>query len=166
MTLNLNPIDQLDPIVIVFTAIAFVLTLFALRKVFVLPYLAVMDAREQMFAEADGRASETEAALEAARVESGQAVAAATVEAEQMLADARDHADAYRRERLDTATRAASQRLERGRAEIAEARANELAQVRQQAVDCVGIACAHLLGEADPKVVETAVDRLMARRMH
>jgi len=166
VTLNLNPIDQLDPVVIVFTAIAFVATLFALRKVFVLPYLAVIDTRERMFAEADRRAAETQGALDAARDESAAAVAAATAEAEQMLSDARERADAYRRERLETATRAASQRLERGRAVIAEARANELAQVRQQAVDCVGIACTHLLGEADPKVVEAAVDRLMARRMH
>lgn len=164
--MNLNPIDQLDPVVILVTAVVFVLTLFALRKVFVLPYLAVMDARERLFDDTDERAAETERALASARIESEQSVATATAEAAQLLTDARDRADAYRRERLDTATRAASQRLERGRAEIAEARANELAQVRQQAVDCVGIACTHLLGESDTKAVETAVDRLMARRMH
>ena len=85
--------------------------------------------------------------------------------AEQVRFEARERADEYRRERIDTATREAAARLEAGRAEIAAARAAQTERLREQVVDCVGLACERLLGEPDPDAIDAAVDRLMARRV-
>ena len=51
--LNLNPLTQIDPIVIMAIIVVFVATYFALRHFFVYPYLAVMEERERLFEVAD-----------------------------------------------------------------------------------------------------------------
>ncbi|NTU71870.1 MAG: hypothetical protein HGB10_08655 [Coriobacteriia bacterium] len=51
--LNLNPIDQINPIVIVAVMLIVVATYFALRRVYVMPYLRVMEERERFFESAD-----------------------------------------------------------------------------------------------------------------
>jgi len=164
--LNLNPLSQIDPIVIIAVAVIFIATYVALRKVFVLPYLAVMEQRERLLGEADEQIRQAEELLRAADLDAETALTQAAQSAEELRAQARERADEYRRAKVDEATRAASERLERGRAEIAAARDTELAQLRGQAIECVGIACTQLVGAPDREAIEAAVDRLMARRVH
>jgi F-type H+-transporting ATPase subunit b len=166
MELSLNPLDQIDPIVIGATVAIFALTYFTLRRVFVLPYLRVMEQRERMFEEADERADEEDRATGEAEQQAKAKVAEAREAADELLGEAAQQADAYKTERLQSATTTASERLEQGRAEIAQARESELARLREEAVDCVGKACDRLLGESDPAAAEVAVDRLLSRRVH
>jgi F0F1-type ATP synthase membrane subunit b/b' len=65
---------------------------------------------------------------------------------------------------MSTMTQAASERLEKGRTEIAQEREAEIDRLRAEASECVGLACGRLLGEIDQAAVEGAVDQLMARR--
>ena len=47
--LNLNPLTSIQPITIVLIILIFMATYFALRRVFVFPFLAVMEERERLF---------------------------------------------------------------------------------------------------------------------
>jgi F0F1-type ATP synthase membrane subunit b/b' len=162
--MNLNPLSQIDPIVIVSIMVLMLATYFALRKVFVVPYITVMDKRQQLFDAADEEQLAAQDVVRQADYECERALSDAAQAAEQIRSETRDRAERYRRERVDEATASSSERLERGRAGIEEERATEVAALRSQAIDCVGLACGQLLGKADNEVVEAAVDRLMSRR--
>ena len=53
--LNLNPLSQIDPVVILVVAVIMIVLYLLLRRFFVLPYLEVMEAREELFAVARER---------------------------------------------------------------------------------------------------------------
>lgn len=163
--MDLNPLNQLDPVVIFGVIGIFVVTFVALRRVYVAPYVAVMQEREALFDEADARAAEaakvrSEAAAEAASVRDS-----AREEAERLVAEATERAERYRQERARAGADAAAARLEEGRAQIARAREIELERLRAQATECVGLACERLLGTSERADIEAAVDRLLDRRL-
>jgi len=162
--LNLNPISQIDPLVIVAVMLIMLGTYFVLRRVFVMPYLRVMDERQQLFAVADSQHLQAEDVVRQADYESERALAEAAQAAEQLRAEARERSEAYHRERVEQATATASERLERGRADIATEKSIEVEALRSQAIDCVDLACGQLLGGATDEVVQASVDRLLARR--
>ena len=166
--INLNPLSQqqFDPVVMIAVIIIFAITLLVLRRVFVMPFVRVMEQRDEYLEVADAQVAEADSVVRDADFDAERALAEAAQAAEELRAHAREGAEASRRERIAEATRLASERLERGRAEIAAARANEVSALRSQAVDCVGVACVQLLGaESDGAAIEAAVDRLMARRI-
>ena len=165
--LNLNPLSssQIDPIVMIAIVVIFIATYFALRRVFVLPYLAVMEQRERLFEHSDEMLDRADSIERQAAEDAEAAVAQAAATGEELRARVQEEAEQYRRERVEAATSEASALLESGRAEIAAARAGQAERLREQALDCVGIACDRLLGDHDPETVEAAVDRLMSRRM-
>jgi F0F1-type ATP synthase membrane subunit b/b' len=165
--LDLNPLSasQIDPIVIIAIIVIFAATYFALRTVFVFPYLAVMEERERLFEHSDETLDRADS-VELSAAENAEAtVASAGATAEELRARGQESAEQYRRQCVETATQEASTLLESGRAEIAAARAGQAERLREQALDCVGIACDRLLGQHDSEVVEAAVDRLMSRGM-
>lgn len=161
--LNLNPLTQIDPIVIVATILIFVATYFALRRVFITPYLAVMEQRERLFESGGDMLDHADQAERQAAENAEATVAAAAAAAEELRKAAQDGAAQYRRERIGAATAEASKLLESGRAQIASARAGQGEKLRAQAHECVGLACDRLLGAHDDEAIEAAVDRLMAR---
>ncbi|HEY5541112.1 MAG TPA: hypothetical protein VIL41_06635 [Coriobacteriia bacterium] len=163
--LNLNPLSQIDPIVIVAIIVIFVATYFALRRVFVMPYLAVMEERERLFEDADDMLDRADAVERQAAENAEATVAAAATAAEELRMASRDSAEQYRRQRVEAATQEASLLLESGRAQIASARAEQGVKLRAQVLDCVGLACDRMLGKHDAETVEAAVDRVMARGM-
>jgi len=163
--LNLNPLTQFDPILIIVIMVIFVATFFALSRLFIYPYLAVLEERERLFDEADQAYRQAEDTESAANREAQQLLDACAQQCEELRSASRDRREAYQREKLGQATAEASAILEKGRADIAAARASESDTLHKQVAECVGIACTRLLGEADPEAVQTAVDRAMARRM-
>ena len=162
--LNLNPIQMINPTVIVTTIVIIIATYFLLRQVYVTPYLRVLEAREQIFEVADARNAEATQCVAEADLDAESAVAEAAAEAEAMRAEARERAEEYRRTKVTEATTAAAARLEEGRAQIAAARAAELQRLRAEAVECVGVACGQLLGNSDEELVVATVERLMLRQ--
>lgn len=163
--LNLNPLTQIDPIVIVAIIVVFIATYFALRHFFVYPYLAVMEERERLFDVADDTLDRADEVARLAAQNAEATVATAAAHAEELREGARQAAEEYRRQRVDAATQEASALLESERAKIAAARAEQADKLREQARDCVGLACDRMLGRHDSEAVEAAVDRLMARGM-
>lgn len=164
--LNLNPIDQIHPVVVVAVMLIVVATYFALRKAYVFPYLHVLEEREQIFEKADAENAEATQCVSEASAACELMVAEAVAEAEAMRAEAHGRAEQYRRAQVTKATNAAAARLEEGRAQIAQARSAEVERLRSEAAECVQVACGQLVGEVDDDLVSATVDRLMARQVN
>jgi len=162
--LNLNPLSQIDPIVIVVVALIVAVTYLLLKRVFVLPYLEVMEAREDLFSTARRQSSEAAKVTRESELRAEQVLSEAAASAEELRSAAQARADAYRKEHLADASRCASKSLESGRAELRAVRERELASVQAQAVECVAAACEQLLGGADAETVQSTVVRLMERK--
>ena len=163
---GLNPIDQIQiPVILAIIGIV-VATFFALRRVFFSPYVRVMEERESRLEAADSVIAEAGAVVAAAEPQALRLVTEAREKADELLRLTREEDDAYRRTVVDAAMQESSAALEQGRAEIAEARETEVASLREQAIECVSLACGKVLGRSEPDAVVAAVDKLLARRVH
>jgi F-type H+-transporting ATPase subunit b len=164
--MNLNPLDQLEPVTIAATVGIFTLTYAALRRFVFVPLVSVMeDRREHVDAGLD-------AGREAKRL-TDEANAAAASRVEQARADAEGRLEAARERwiherdaRVAQAQAAAQKQLDEGRAKIVLARETEIETLRHEALDCVGLACSKLEVPVDPKTAEAVVDAVIAKRVH
>jgi F0F1-type ATP synthase membrane subunit b/b' len=162
--LNLNPLSQIDPVVIVAVALIVIVTYLLLRRVYVLPYLEVMESREELFSSARRLSAEAAEVTRESELRAEAVLCEAATTAEDLRSTAQARADAYRKDRLAEAAQLASESLESGRLELRAERERELASVQAQAIECVAAACEQLLGGADPETVESTVVRLMERK--
>jgi F0F1-type ATP synthase membrane subunit b/b' len=163
---GLNPIDQIQ-IPVILTVIAIVIATFVmLRRVFFLPYVRVMEERETRLEAAESVIAESEAVIAAAEPEAQRVVAEAREKADELLRRTREEDDAYHKRVIEAAMRESSESLEEGRAEVAAAREAEVASLREQAIECVALACDKVLGSFEPDAVSAAVDKLLARRVY
>jgi F-type H+-transporting ATPase subunit b len=163
---SLNPIDQIQIPVILAVMAIILLTYFLLRRVFFAPYVAVMEEREVRLEAGESTIAEAERIVAEAEPEAQGIVAAAREKADEVLREARDEVETYRKQEIEAALQESAKTLESGRAEIAAAREAEVASLREQAIECVTLACDKLLGSAEPAAVEAAVDKLLARRVY
>lgn len=161
--MDLNPINQLDLVTMAAVALIFIATYAGLRRFFVLPLLSVIREREVMVEAAREDQDEAAGLLEAANTDAESVLGEAREQADTMLTQAREESLEQKREQVAAATREASQRLEAGRAEIAQGREKAMKLMRTQAVECVGIACGQLLGSVDERSIGEAVDKLLTR---
>lgn len=164
--MNLNPMTQLDPVVIVLAATIFLLTFAGLRRFFVLPYVEVMEARDRLCEDAEACVSQAATVEREADLDAEGILRDAAQKAGQLRAEALREADEYRKVTVEAAQKKAATHLEGGRAQIAALRASQLAAVHDQAVECVGLACNQLLGDGEDTAVPTAVDRVMNEHYH
>lgn len=164
--MDLNPLNQIRIEVILAAAGIFWVTFLVLRKVYFLPYIEVMEAREAKLREAELLMSEATAILEDAQQQASDVVNEAKERADRVAREASEKAEEYRRAALAAAGDEVGRMLEAGRSRIAKAREAETAALRDEALECVGIACNKLVGEADENVVRGAVDKLLARRVN
>jgi len=161
---GLNPIDQIQiPVILAVIAIVAV-TVLALRRVFFVPYVRVMERREVKLEAAESVIAEGDAVRAAAEPEAQRIVAEARLKADESIRRTREEDDAYRQSVIETAMRESSASLEAGRAEIRAARDAEVETLREQAIECVTLACEKVLGSFEPDAVAAAVDKLLSRR--
>jgi F-type H+-transporting ATPase subunit b len=163
---SLNPLDQIQFPVILAVIGTVVVTYFLLRRVFFAPYVAVMEEREVRLEAAESTIAEAERIVGEAEPEAQRIVGEAREKSDELLRRTREEDESYHRQVVDAAMQESSQALERGRADVASAREAEVASLRAQAIECVTLACDKLLGSSDPDAVESAVDKLLARRVH
>jgi F0F1-type ATP synthase membrane subunit b/b' len=164
--INLNPISQIDPVVIVVVALILVVTYLLLRRVYVLPYLDVMETREERFSVARQQSAQAAEVRRSSDLQAEAILTEAAAASEGIRNAAAARAEAYRKERLAEASQRSSESLESGRAELRAVRERELASVQTQAIECVAAACEQLLGGADAEAVESTVVRLMESKAH
>jgi F0F1-type ATP synthase membrane subunit b/b' len=163
--LNLNPITQIEPLLVVAIVLVFIALYFALRHVFVRPYLAVLEARERRFAHAENSLARGNETQRAADFEAERVLTEASTRAEIVRTESEERCDEYRRSRIAEASSKAGALLDEGRARIAAERAKQSAGMRGEVETCVGIACTRLLGASDSEAVSSAVERAVSRRI-
>lgn len=156
--MELNPLAQLNAIAIVGAAAVFVLTYFALRRVWVDRVVAVMEARRARTDEAARMCAEARRTIAFAEEEAARIVGEARLEAETFLEGERQCALKESEVRLTEAHQRVELRLEEGRVAVSKERDAELELMRREAEECVQLVCSKLLGEVDAQVVSSAVD--------
>lgn len=164
--MELNPLAQIDPIVIGGTIVVFSATYVAMRKVFFDPVIDVMEERHARCKDAAHVCEEAQVLVATADSEALAAVEAAREEADRLLAESRQAAEAERDRRIAHARERVERALEVGRAEILEAKEAEVEALTKEARECVGLACAKLVGRVDDEVVGDVVERVVARTLH
>lgn len=162
-TVQLNPLEQINPAVIGAAVAVVVVTYFVLRKLFFLPYIAVMDERATRVEAAralreEARGIADNAAWEVADIESKMKLAVAEAER-----GAEEQSAAYHKDTIAATVAEIDESLKRGRLDITADAEKEAAGLRTQAIDCVGLACEQLLTRRDSMLIESAVDRALAR---
>jgi F-type H+-transporting ATPase subunit b len=163
--LNLNPITQIQPLLVAGIVVLFIVTYFVLRRVFVRPYLAVLESRERRFEHAEQSRERCAQARLDAQAEADRLLAEASKHSETLHAESDERCDEYRRSRIAEASSRAAALLDEGRNKIAAERAKHSAEMRGEVEECVGVACKRLLGRSDPEAVANAVERAAARRI-
>jgi len=163
--MDLNPLAQIDLLTVSITIVVFGLTYWLLRKVIFDRTIAVMESRQARCDQAALECEEARKQIVAAEQESAQMLAAAQEKADALVAKAREQAEADKLVRIADARQAAELRMQQGRAEILAARDREIAMLRTEAMECVGLACEKLAGTADPDVVAGVVDRMVTKTL-
>ena len=164
--MQLNPLMQLDWRVILATMFIFVATYFVMRRVFFDKVVAVMEDRRERVDECQGRCAEARALIETAQKEADETVSSAEAERESLLSAARERAQSERSAKIAGAEHAAERHLEQGRLEIASAREREIVRLVREAHECVGLACAKLVGPVDDETIAPIVDRIVEKRLN
>lgn len=163
--MDLNPLAQIDLVTVMITVVVFIATYVTMRKVFFDRTIAVMETRQQRCDEAARACEEARTHIVAAEQKATQVVSEARTHADEIVAKAREQAEAEKTARIAQARQEAEKRLQQGRAEILAARDREIASLRAEAIECVGLACTKLAGTADPDIVSGVVDRLVAKTL-
>lgn len=161
--MQLDPLAQIHPWVILATVLMVTATYFALRAVFVRPYLRVLEERYERVQAGEAMLDEADRVREEATADAEALIERAREEADDIRRAAREEAERYRKTRIQQANAEIDQLLAEGRDEISAARDAQMATVRGQAAECVGLACERLLGRRDDELVGTTVDRVLQK---
>lgn len=164
--MELDPLRQLNPAVMAAAAAVFAIAYLVLRRVFFLPVIEVMAARDERVEKARSLMAEANGTYAQAEAEAQTVMEGAEEDAIRIAEKARAAADAKAREVVEEAQRKAQRALDKGRARIAREKDEELARLRAETIECVTLACDKLVGEVPDGAIETTVDGLMARRFH
>ncbi len=163
--MELNPLAQIDLLIVAVTIVVFVGTYWALRKVMIDRTVAVMEARRRRCREAETAASEALALTAEADRRAEEIAESARQKADSIVTDAREAAEAEKTFRVAAARARIDQRLRSGRTATLAEREAEVAALKLEASECVGLVCGKLAGPADPEVVAGIVDRLVSKTL-
>lgn len=164
--MELNPIKQLNPAVIGATVATFTVTYIVMRKVFFLPVIEVMERRYARTQAAEDKYAEADGILASAEKERERIGGVVNEEVSALVEKSRAKIDEVREERLAAARTEAERMLEEGREVIREEAELERTRLRTEAVECVSLSCEKLFGRVDRAVVESNVDRVIAKTLH
>lgn len=164
--MELNPLNQIQPAVIGSVVGIFTVTHFVLRRTFFLPVIEVMERRQARLDTASAQRDEAGRVGHDAETQTEEILTRARSRAERIAGVVRERAQAERRQRIDAVREAGASRMEAGRQQIMQEREDELASLRAETSKCVTMACQRLLGDVDPRTVDSIVARLVERRVH
>lgn len=161
--MELNPLAQIDPITVGTTVVVFGATYWLMRKVYFDKTIAVMEARELRCRTAEESCNKAQALIREAEERAQEIEAATREEADALVTHAREEAEEQKTSLIAEARQHAEARLREGRTEVLAARELEIASLRTEAIECVGLACEKLAGTADPDVINGVVDRFVTK---
>ena len=162
---------QIDPGVILWTLIIFVILVIVLRKVAWKPILKMLDAREKKIREAVEKADRVQAESEKALAEQKDLSEKQRQEAAEFMASAKEDAKRLGAEMVEKARREAQEATERASRQIEEERVKAVESVRSHAVELALDAAAHLLSKklddaANRAIVSDYIDKLPDNLKH
>lgn len=136
----------LNPGMLIWSIITFVILAFVLSRVAWKPILAAVEAREQSIADALERSETARAEAEALLNQQQEKLAAAQGEIQQMIQDSKKMADKLRNDTLNQAREEAGKLVERAKADIERERQAGINSLKQEVADLVVDATARLVG--------------------
>lgn len=137
----------LEPGLMIWTILVFLIVLYALRKWAFGPILGALDAREEGIRSSIEHAAVMRAEAQSLLEEHRRQLADARRESQEIVAQGREAAERLRREIEATAREEGERMLERARQEIERERDQALLQIRQEGVDLALAAASRLLDE-------------------
>ena len=160
----LDPLKQLDLLVIGGVAATFFVTYLLLRRVFFGPLIAVMEGRALRIETARTRKAEAERVLEDARRRAESILQAARDEGGRMVDAAREASvKASDARRAETGTEVDAIRA-RGRDEVLALRRSTEARLATELCVCVGQTLTRMIGRMDERTVRFLVTRVLAAK--
>jgi F-type H+-transporting ATPase subunit b len=159
--MSLDPLAQIHAVTIAAVVLIFLATLVVLRRVALVPVIAVMEQRATRIEAARSARAEADGLLENARREAGETLSAARAEAERMAERSRQDARERRSAALARAGREAEAILSRGRDEVQALRQAEDARLRAELYSCASQTLAKMLGTVDGAALRLMVNRVL-----
>ncbi len=138
---------EINPGLVIWTFIIFLVLLFVLGKTAWKPLLASLKTREQAIADSLARAEQARADAERLIAENKQERARAEEEVQKALREGRAYAEQMRRDLVEKAKGEADRMLAQARQEIERDTQNALRQLRSEAADLAIMATSKLLDE-------------------
>ena len=138
---------EVNPGLVAWTLITFVVVIFVLSRVAWRPILGLIEEREKAIADAIDAAKRERAEAEKLLAEQKSAIADARREAAEMMKKNRDEVDRFREELMAKSKKEADELLATARRTIEDEKTKAVAEVRAQAVDLVINATSKLLAE-------------------
>jgi F0F1-type ATP synthase membrane subunit b/b' len=160
----LNPLTQINLVTIGAVIVIFLVTLFLLRRICLVPLIAVMERRAARIVAARALAVEADALLVSAHREADAARAAATAEATQLVERVREEIAAIRGQRLGQARAEAEAILAKGREESRTLLQAEDARLTDELSSCVSAALRKMIGPVEGAAVRFMVKRVLAEK--
>lgn len=164
--MDLNPLNQINPVTIGATVAIFSGTYVVLRKAVFVPLVTAMEDRQDRVDAGLDAADEAYRLTREAESQAAERLRLERLEGDQLIDAAREKAERRREEFLSVAEKDAAACLDAGRSKIAQARAAEVSELRREALDCVGLACEKLLVPIDEATAASIVDSVIAKRIH
>ncbi|HUM12737.1 MAG TPA: hypothetical protein VLT82_17445 [Myxococcaceae bacterium] len=160
----LDPLKQIDLVVIGGVAVAFLITYFLLRRIFFGPLIEVMERRALRIETARSRRAEAERSLEDAQRRAAALLQAARDEGAR-LADAAREASVKVSEarRAEIGPEVEAIRA-RGRDEVLALRRSAETRLAEELCACVGQTVAKMIGRVDERTVRFLVTRTLAEK--
>jgi len=159
---TLNPFLQLNLATILAVVLMTVGTLFALRRILLVPLIEVMERRRARIEAARAAKAAGEAALRAAEAEAEQVRAAATAEGARLTARLQEELAALRAERMAKASAEAEAILARGREELTALEQAEAARLETELHGAVKQTLTLMIGAVDDAAVAFMTKRVLA----
>lgn len=160
--MNLNPLEQLNLITMAAIAAIFLMTFFALRKLFFIPLIEVMEKRADKIERARSRYDEAGALLEKAREEAGKIAADAEGTAERLAEEVKGKIARTRDSKRAQAGAEADAILARGREEVARLKEAEQARLKEQLLACSRQTLVKIIPEVDEDALRLVISRILA----
>jgi F0F1-type ATP synthase membrane subunit b/b' len=160
--MNLNPLTQINPITIVSTMVIFLVTYFALKKLYVDKYVEFIETRTREVS--DGRAAglEAEAITVKAKADAEEILRGARSEADDIAAQTRTDAYELREEHRLAAAGEAEKIVAGGRERLQTIKDKEQVLLETELVDCVWRVVSKLDGKIERTTVAAVVRRNIA----
>ena len=160
-----NPLLSMQPGLLIWTAITFLVTFLLLRKFAWGPILGAIDERESRIRDSLEQAERAKLAAEEAIAQNKAAMEASLQKSQELVARAKQDAERVRSQAREDAREEARKIVDQGRRQLESERVAAIADLRREAAGLAISAAEHLLNKelddsANRKLVQAFLDRL------